>query len=241
MNAIQFIKEHGVEKAREVVNVAPDRAITVKPSLDFKHFMYGICENAAGAYILLSDLKRLVESVDLVGKYRSIDHAKNHYNNMREALNQYQYENKDIEDLSNELEKSIADYQSIYCVADMGDDTHIENHMSPNCKVGGEVMKSEVDKLKLFAIADILSVSRKQKTTETINMHINTIIDIAFLKGQQAQQSKVDELQKRVDASSKVLESIRKEIKHGHLSDDESQTLSSYANDLEQALKGEKQ
>jgi len=49
------------------------------------------------------------------------------------------------------------------------------------------------------------------------------------------------ELQKRVDASSKVLESIRKEIKHGHLSDDESQTLSSYANDLEQALKGEKQ
>lgn len=50
-----------------------------------------------------------------------------------------------------------------------------------------------------------------------------------------------EELQKRVDASSKVLESIRKEIKHGHLSDDESQTLSSYANDLEQALKGEKQ
>ncbi|MEJ5205206.1 hypothetical protein [Acinetobacter junii] len=60
-------------------------------------------------------------------------------------------------------------------------------------------MRSEVDELKRFAIADILSVSGKQKTTETINMHINTIIDIAFLKGQQAQQSKVDELQKRVD------------------------------------------
>jgi len=60
-------------------------------------------------------------------------------------------------------------------------------------------MKSEFDELKRFAIADILSVSGKQKTTETINMHINTIIDIAFLKGQQAQQSKVDELQKRVD------------------------------------------
>lgn len=54
-------------------------------------------------------------------------------------------------------------------------------------------------------------------------------------------EHKSGELQKRVDASSKVLESIRKEIKHGHLSDDESQTLSSYANDLEQALKGEKQ
>ena len=114
MNAYQFIQQHGVEKAREVVNVAPDRATTVKPSLDFKHFMYGICENAAGAYILLSELKHLVESVDLIGKYHSIDHAKNHYNNMREALNQYQYENKDIDDLSNELKQAIADYESIY-------------------------------------------------------------------------------------------------------------------------------
>ena len=46
------------------------------------------------------------------------------------------------------------------------------------------------------------------------------------------------ELQKRLDAALKVAQSIRKEIEHGHLSDDESQTLSSYANDLEQALKG---
>lgn len=66
-------------------------------------------------------------------------------------------------------------------------------------------MRSEVDELKRFAIADILSVSGKQKTTETINMHINTIIDIAFLKGQQAQQSKIDELQKRVDAAIRLL------------------------------------
>ena len=58
-------------------------------------------------------------------------------------------------------------------------------------------MRSDFEELKRFAIADILSVSGKQKTTETINMHINTIIDIAFLKGQQAQQSKVDELQKK--------------------------------------------
>lgn len=56
-------------------------------------------------------------------------------------------------------------------------------------------IKSEFDELKRFAIADILSVSGRQKTTETVDMHINTIIDIAFLKGQQAQQSKVDELQ----------------------------------------------
>ena len=105
-------------------------------------------------------------------------------------------------------------------------------------------MKSEFDELKRFAIADILSVSGKQKTTETINMHINTIIDIAFLKGQQesqskvdaltlqvaemksrlndaytdgqsamyaVRQSKVDELQKRVDAAIYLLTSIKAE------------------------------
>ena len=82
-------------------------------------------------------------------------------------------------------------------VNEMGDDTHIENPVSPLCKVVGEVMRSEFDELKRFAISDILSVSGKQKTTETINKHFNAIIDIAFLKGQQASQSKVDELQRR--------------------------------------------
>ena len=76
MNAIKFIQQHGIDKARKVVEGAPDGATTVKPSLDFKHFMYGICENAAGAYILLSDLKRLVESVDLVKSYGGIINAK---------------------------------------------------------------------------------------------------------------------------------------------------------------------
>ena len=54
----------------------------------------------------------------------------------------------------------------------------------------------------------------------------------------QHQQLKIDGLQKRVDSTLKVVQSMRNEVKHGHLSDDESQTLSSYANDLEQALKG---
>ncbi len=52
------------------------------------------------------------------------------------------------------------------------------------------------------------------------------------------QQSKIDELQKRVDAALIVAQSIRKEIEHGHLSDDEAKTLASYADELEQALKG---
>ena len=102
MNAIKFIKDHGVDKAREVVEGAPDRATTVKPSLDFKHFMYGICEEAGGAYILLSDLKRLVESVDMLKRFGGIELSK-------EWILEYSSFPYRVE-----LEQAIADYESIY-------------------------------------------------------------------------------------------------------------------------------
>lgn len=50
--------------------------------------------------------------------------------------------------------------------------------------------------------------------------------------------AKSDELQKRVDATLKVVQSMRNEVKHGHMSDEEVQMLSSFAEELEQALKG---
>ena len=68
MNAIDFIKEHGIEKAREVVSGAPYL------NSDETHFcsdvLYytdgfgddGYCQHCVD----ISDLKRLVESVDLV-------------------------------------------------------------------------------------------------------------------------------------------------------------------------------
>lgn len=98
-------------------------------------------------------------------------------------------------------------------------------------------MRSEFEELKRFAIADILSVSGRQKTTETVDMHINTIIDIAFLKGQQASQSKVDELQKRVDDLTEL-----NRLKTIALQQSVNRT-SPYVHEkivaLEQALKGE--
>lgn len=118
-------------------------------------------------------------------------------------------------------------------------------------------MRSDFEELKRFAIADILSVSGRQKTTETVDMHINTIIDIAFLKGQQASQSKVDELhkisvalntetirqreqvayylsknaelQKRMDAALQLVNEMK----------GKRYPFSAYADQLEQALKGE--
>ena len=109
MNATDFIKQHGVDKAREVVNVAPDRATTVKPSLDFKHFMYGICENATGAYILLSDLKRLVESVDLVKSYGGIINAKH---DVKYLDLDWDYDTQRV----TRLKQAIADYESVYSI-----------------------------------------------------------------------------------------------------------------------------
>ena len=133
MNATDFIKQHGVDKAREVVNVAPDRATTVKPSLDFKHFMYGICENATGAYILLSDLKRLVESVDLVKSYGGIINAKH---DVKYLDLDWDYDTQRV----TRLKQAIADYESVY-----SNDCEIldypEDYTSPNCKKYDEWVK----------------------------------------------------------------------------------------------------
>ena len=62
MNAIQFIKEHGVEKAREVVEGVPDWATGI--NLNSLKYFGGDC--FCGGDLLVSGLKRLVESVDLV-------------------------------------------------------------------------------------------------------------------------------------------------------------------------------
>lgn len=136
MNSISFIQQQGIDKAREVVRGAPDGCThyrllscgaryTKNVSISKCYIWNGIMWRTCSAPNLvftsdvihsISDLKCLVESIDLIGKYHSIDHAKNHYNNMIDALNQYQYEKKDIEDLSKELEQAIANYELIYGV-----------------------------------------------------------------------------------------------------------------------------
>ena len=112
MKAIDFIKENGIDKARDVVEGAPAICTYFEEyPLGVRYYRSDIGFNVA---IKISELNRLVESVDLIGKYHSIDHAKNHYNNLRKAINQY--ENKDIGYLANELEQAITDYEAIYCV-----------------------------------------------------------------------------------------------------------------------------
>lgn len=64
-------------------------------------------------------------------------------------------------------------------------------------------MKS-FDDLKKYAISDILSASGKDKITRVAENHINTLIEVALIKGAQSRQSEVDELQKRIDALEKA-------------------------------------
>lgn len=100
-------------------------------------------------------------------------------------------------------------------------------------------MRSEFDELKRFAIADVLSVSGKEKTTSTIEKHIDNIIDVAIAR-EQNQQSKIDELQKRVDASLMAFEKLKDEINelHGQCDLHLIKYLEEKAQVLEQALKG---
>ena len=67
MNAYQFIKEHGVDKAREVVEGAPANAGYFETyPLRVRYYISDIGCNRA---ISISELKRLVESVGLVEQF----------------------------------------------------------------------------------------------------------------------------------------------------------------------------
>ena len=99
MNAIQFIKEHGVEKAREVVEGAPDWATGI--NLNSLKYFGGDC--FCGGDFLVSDLKRLVVSVELVKEHYTLDRAKSY------AASPYT-----APEIKERLEQAIADYEAIH-------------------------------------------------------------------------------------------------------------------------------
>lgn len=96
MKAIQFIKDHGVEKARKVINGAPELA-EYYSTIDGKYYRIEI--NAVN----LKQLKRLVESVYLVKEHHTLDRAIEYANS--------QYTAPEIKVC---LLDAIADYRSIY-------------------------------------------------------------------------------------------------------------------------------
>ena len=101
MNAIQFIKEKGVDKAREVIDGAPDLWTTYTTAGVLGGYIR--CSGSAGQdEVSISDLKRLVESVDLVESYGGV------------GLLEYQVRCLGQE-LSDALKQAIADYELLFC------------------------------------------------------------------------------------------------------------------------------
>jgi len=121
MNAIQFIKDYGVDKARKVIDGAPDLA-EYYSTIDGEYYRIELHA------VNLRHLKRLVASLDLVKSYGGIINAKH---DVKYLDLDWDYDTQRV----TRLKQAIADYESVYS-NDMGDDTHIENHVSPLCKVG---------------------------------------------------------------------------------------------------------
>lgn len=113
MNAIQFIKEHGVDKAREVVEGAPEWAM----SINFNNGMYYSRMEHKKGDTFLYDIKRLVESVDLVNCNGGWNGTKNTITLFQSSLDLGLYHGVDGVDAEVEiprLKQAIADYESIY-------------------------------------------------------------------------------------------------------------------------------
>ena len=104
MNAYQFIKENGVEKAREVISGAPELA-EYYSTIDGGYYRIEI--NAVN----LKQIKRLVESVDMVKEYGGISMAKRQCACFTNACTSVGV--KPSPRLS-ALQQAIADYELIY-------------------------------------------------------------------------------------------------------------------------------
>ena len=117
MKAIQFIKENGVEKAREVVDGAPSNAesyqngyyFRTKPEFQFHngfHPVWNLTDNDGEWFkkdgfdpVLIKDLKMLLESIRLVDQFGGLDKAKLLINTKKGM---------------GYLKQAIADYEAIY-------------------------------------------------------------------------------------------------------------------------------
>ena len=103
MNAQQFIKDHGVDKAREVVEGAPEWAI-FWISRNQYHGSVITFPNMTDHYSVdLVELKRLVGSVELVKEHYTLDRAKSYAEAPYTAP-----------EIKERLEQAIADYGQIF-------------------------------------------------------------------------------------------------------------------------------
>ena len=129
MNAINFIKQHGVDKAREVVEGAPVVIDGTDKPFTATHYNYHprapieyinndgtvipLCimeVNFPSYWIDLSDLKLLIESVDIITKVGGIHEAIEEHTKWMHAPELHLYR---IGESVERLKQAIADYEAI--------------------------------------------------------------------------------------------------------------------------------
>lgn len=129
MNAIKFIKEHSVEKAREVVEGAPDWAseycTDCKDYVNYDDSCYdgfSECESC----VSVNNLKRLVESVERINSCGGLHGFKTYCNG----------------DYSERDSQAIADYEQLFGNTETLElETLRDCDTSPNCKKFDERVK----------------------------------------------------------------------------------------------------
>lgn len=110
MNAIQFIKEHGVDKAREVIDGIPSKYMSCYYSTlcyCTKSKKYSDRFKPRESLVNMGWLKRLVDSLDLVKSYGGIINAKH---DLKYLDLDWDYDTPRV----TRLRQAIADYESIY-------------------------------------------------------------------------------------------------------------------------------
>lgn len=113
MNAIQFIQQYGVEKAREVVS---KHAECYMPEV-FKYWSEQLQDYVLApkyASCLVSDIKRLVESMELIKCFDDLEQAKSWLSYLEDDVPYiFKGDTYDNKFYKHELKQAIADYEAI--------------------------------------------------------------------------------------------------------------------------------
>lgn len=106
MNAVEFIKDHGVEKAREAIS----NCCWMEKSYCTK-LGHGCIKNNHDCCVDVEELKRLVESLDLIESCGGLAKAKWHLDSLECSCKYGGLES--VRDNYKRLKKAIADYEAI--------------------------------------------------------------------------------------------------------------------------------
>lgn len=131
MKPEQFIREYGVKKARVVLTIVPENeyyftSVMIKPCGNWVYSQiaqlthhdgtkfnvsFKLLEEWGPKFVNLKDLKRLVESLDLVEYHGGFDGANGYLDSI--SSDAYSW-NSNIAKYHGKLERAIKDHESIY-------------------------------------------------------------------------------------------------------------------------------